>query len=246
VTQSRFAERHPFWFVAILEVLVILVYLGFGTIAHFTKLSNIGLEGTANIILTIIAMIFLSVMGWWRIVGFRPPDQPADLLYFTVPFLPAVVSLVAGVELESVIVVTQLLAITAMVGFAEEAIFRGLMLNALKPRGAWMAAIVSSLLFGLSHSPSVLSGKDLVDVVVQMLYALAIGFAFAALVLKKGILWPLVVAHFLIDFTAMIGRTDFSPTVNSVLGVAITFVFGSYGLFVMLQKPNANVVPVMT
>ena len=246
MTQSRFAERHPFWFVAILEVMVILVYLALGTIAHFTNLSNVGLEGLANLVLTIIAVILLSVMGWWSIVGFRPPDQPADLLYFVVPFLPAVVSLLAGVELKNVLVVTQLLIITLMVGFAEEAIFRGLMLNALKSRGTWTAVIVTSLLFGLSHSLNVLSGKNLADVLVQILYALAIGFAFAALVLKKGIIWPLVLAHFLIDFTAMIGRTDFSPVLNSILGVAINFVLGSYGLLVMLQKPNVKVMPVMS
>ncbi len=246
MTQSRFAERHPFWFVAILEVMVIFVYLALGTIAHFTNLSSIGLEGIANLVLTIIAVILLSVMGWWRVAGFRPPDHPADLLYFIVPFLPAVISLVAGIELKNILVVTQLLIITSMVGFAEEAIFRGLMLNALKSRGAWTAAIVTSLLFGLSHSLNVLSGKNLADIVTQILYALAIGFAFAALVLKKGIIWPLVLAHFLIDFTAMIGRTDFSPVLNGVLGVAITFVLGSYGLFVMLQKPNVEVMPVMT
>ena len=171
--------------------MVILVYLALGIIAHFTNLSNVGLEGLANLVLTIIAVILLSVMGWWSIVGFRPPDQPADLWYFVVPFLPAVVSLLAGVELKNVLVVTQLLIITLMVGFAEEAIFRGLMLNALKPQGTWTAVIVTSLLFGLSHSLNVLSGKNLADVAVQILYALSIGFAFAALVLKKGIIWPL-------------------------------------------------------
>ena len=240
MTQSRFAERHPFWFVAILEVMVILVYLTLGTIAHRTKLSNVGFEGIANLVLSVIAATLLSIMGWWRVVGFRRPDQPSDLLYFVVPFLPAVISLVAGVELKSVLVVTQLLIVTAMVGFAEEAIFRGLMLNALKPRGEWTAVIVTSLLFGLSHSLNVLSGKNLAVVAVQILYALAIGFVFAALVIKKGIIWPLVLAHFLIDFTAMIGKTNFSLAWDSVLGVTITFVLGSYGLFVMLQKPDVN------
>jgi uncharacterized protein len=246
MTRSQFAERHPFWFVAILEVIVIFVYLALGTIAHFTNLSNLALGSIANFVLTIIAVILLSVMGWWRVVGFRRPDQPSDLLYFIVPFLPAVVSLVAGVEIKNVLLLTQLLLFTLMVGFAEEAIFRGLMLTALKPKGVWTAAIVTSLLFGLSHSLNVLSGKNLIDIVTQILYALAIGFAFAVLVLKKGILYPLVLAHFLIDFTAMIGKTDFSPVLNSILGVAITFILGSYGLFVMLQKPSAKVMPVMT
>ena len=32
---TRFAEHHPYWFVAILEIVVIVVYLTAGTIAHF-------------------------------------------------------------------------------------------------------------------------------------------------------------------------------------------------------------------
>lgn len=246
MTQSQFVQRHPFWFVAILQATVILVYLVLGTIAHFTNMSNLALEGIANSILSIIVVILLSIMGWWRLVGFRAPNQPTDLLYFVVPFVPVVVSLVVGIEMKYSLVLLLLLIVTLLVGFAEEVIFRGLMLNALKPRGAWTAAIVTSLLFGLSHSLNVLSGKNLADVVVQILYALAIGFAFAALVLKKGILWPLVLAHFLIDFTAMNGRTDFSPAWNGILGVSITFVLGSYGLFVMLQKPNVKVMPLIS
>ena len=101
--------------------------------------------------------------------------------------------------------------------------------------------IVTSLLFALSHSLNLLSGKNLVDVAMQILYALAIGFAFAAWVLKKGILWPLVLAHFLIDFTAMIGRTTVPDGLNAVLGVGITFIIGSYGLFVMLQVPEEKI-----
>jgi hypothetical protein len=40
----------------------------------------------------------------------------------------------------SLLLLTEILAITLMVGFAEETIFRGLMLDALKARGFWRAA----------------------------------------------------------------------------------------------------------
>ena len=249
VTRSQFAERHPFWFVAILEVVVILVYLVAGTLARFMKPANVEASANANlasplvfanIALTVMVVFLLSSMVWWRVVGFRRPARVTDLRYYAVPFLPAIVSLVVGVEVSSGLLLLQFLALTLMIGFVEESIFRGLMLNALKPRGAWTAVIVTSMLFALSHSLNLLSGKNLADVAMQILYALAIGFAFAALVLKKGLLWPLVLTHFLIDFTAMIGKTDVSYEWNIVLGVAITFIIGSYGLFVMLQVPEGK------
>lgn len=250
MTRSQFAERHPFWFVAILEVVVILVYLVAGTLAHFMKPANVETSANAdlasplvfaNIALTILAVFLLSSMAWWRVVGFRRPARVTDLWYYALPFLPAIISLVVGVEVSNGLLLLQFFAITLMIGFVEESIFRGLMLNALKPRGAWTAVIVTSLLFALSHSLNLLSGKNLADIAAQILYALAIGFAFAALVLKKGILWPLVLAHFLIDFTAMIGKTDVPDGLNAVLGVGITFAIGSYGLFVMLQVPEGKI-----
>jgi membrane protease YdiL (CAAX protease family) len=239
--RSLFAERHPYWFVTILEIVVIFVYLLAGTIAHFLNLSNLGLYALANLGLTIIVAALLTVMGWWKATGFRSPDRRGDLLYFLVPFIPMIINFVPGVEVTSLRQLTQILAITLMVGFVEEAVFRGLMLNALKTHGPWKAAIITALLFGLTHALNVLTGKNIVEDAAQIFYALAIGFAYAALVLQKGILWPLVLAHFLIDFVNFIRRPGFtySPFWEVFIVVSMAVVFTAYGFFVMLQTYQA-------
>jgi|SRR5271157_192386 len=238
MNRSLFALRHPYWFVVILEVAVIFVYLLAGTVAHFMKLSNQGLYAIANLGLTIIAALLLTVMGWWKAVGFRSPDKPGDLLYYFVPFLPALINLVPGVELTSRLLLLESLAIALMVGFVEESIFRGLMLHALKDHGFWRAAIITSLLFGLTHALNLLTGKSVAEDLAQIFYAPAIGFAYAALVLKKGILWPLILAHFLIDFINYIQRPGFTypPVLALLIVVSIAVVFTAYGIFVILQK----------
>jgi uncharacterized protein len=237
MNRSPFAERHPYWFVAILEVVVIFVYLLAGTVAHFMNLSNRGLYGIANLGLTVIAALLLTAMGWWKAVGFRSPDKPRDLLYFIVPFLPLAINLIPGVEVTSLLLLTEILAITLMVGFVEETIFRGLMLNALKAHGFWRAAIITSLLFGLTHAMNVLTGKSVAEDAAQVFYAVAIGFAYAALVLMKGILWPLILAHFLIDFTYFIQKPGFTfpPFWTLFIVVGMAIIFTAYGIFVMLQ-----------
>ncbi|NNJ13587.1 CPBP family intramembrane metalloprotease [Chloroflexales bacterium ZM16-3] len=234
----RFVECHPYWFVAILEIIVIAVYLIAGTIASVAQLSNQAIAGMANTTLSVLVIGALSALGWWRAVGCRRPAHPRDLLFFLPPVIPVLLNLVVGLSIPSLFLFLELLALACLIGFAEEAIFRGLMLNALKARGLWQAAIITALLFGLSHSLNLLSGKSGAAILIQVAYALAVGFAFAAVVLKKGILWPLVIAHTLIDFTSFIGRDDFPDSWNTIAGVALTCMFMWYGLYLMWQKDD--------
>jgi membrane protease YdiL (CAAX protease family) len=142
-----------------------------------------GLYSLANFGLTIIVAVLLTVMGWWKAVGFRAADRRGDLLYFLVPFIPMFLNFIPGIQVSSWRYLLEVFVITLMVGFVEESVFRGLMLNVLKTRGLWKAAIITTLLFGFTHA-------------LQICYAMAMGFA--ALVLRKGILWPLVLTHWLL------------------------------------------------
>jgi membrane protease YdiL (CAAX protease family) len=235
----RVIERHPYWFVAILEIIVIAVYLMAGTIAHLAQFSNQAITGIANTTLSVLVIGALSTLGWWRAVGFTRPAQPRDLLFFLPLLLPVLINLGVGLNVPSLVLFTQLLGLALLIGFAEETIFRGLMLNALKARGLWQAAIITSLLFGLSHSLNLLSGKSGVEILIQVAYALAVGFAFAALVLKKGLLWPLIFVHALINFTSFIGKDTLPAFWNTVAGVTLTFLFMAYGLYLMWQPSAA-------
>jgi CAAX protease family protein len=238
MNRSLFANRHPYWFVTILEMVVIVVYLLVGTFAHFLNLTNLDLYGLANFILSILVAILLTVMGWWKAVGFRAADSRGDLLYFLIPFIPMFINFIPGVEVTSFRYLLEVAFVFLMVGFVEEVIFRGLMLHALKGRGLWKAAVITALLFGLTHAFNVLAGKSLVDDAAQIVYAVGIGFGFAALVLCTGILWPLVLAHWLINFANYIQKPGFTYPApwNVVIPVGIAVLFTVYGIFLMLKK----------
>ncbi len=239
-----FAERHPLWFVALLELAVIVTYLLVGTAAHFTHVSNDGVAAIATTALSVLAAGLLGALGWWRVVGFRRAATPRDLLWVLPLLLPVLLNLVVGLEFGGLLLTFELLLIALLIGFAEETIYRGLMLNALKARGHWTAAIVTSVLFGVSHSLNLLSGKSGAEILIQVAYALAIGFGFAAVALRTGLIWPLILVHALINFTSFIGKTELSPTWNAVAGVGVTFAFMSYGLFLMRQGKRNTVVQV--
>lgn len=240
-----FTDRHPYRFVVLLESVVILVYLLAGTIAHFVSLSTLGLSALANLSLTVIVAFLLTRMGWWRAVGFRRPDRRSDLWYFVVPFVPAAINLIPGINVGSLGFLLSMLAIALLVGFVEEGIFRGLMLHVIEPHGRWKAAVITAVLFGLTHSLNVLTGKSVAEDAAQVCYAMAIGFAFAALVLRTGILWPLVLAHALIDFVNYIENPDFvyPESLQLAIVIGVTVLFAGYGLFVMRGVPRAHTGP---
>jgi len=240
-----FTDRHPYRFLALLEGGVILVYLLAGTVAHFAGLSTMGLYALANLALAVIVAFLLTRMGWWRAVGFRRPDRRSDLWYFAVPLVPAAINLIPGIDVGSLGFLLSMLAIALLVGFVEEGVFRGLMLHVIEPRGPWKAAVITAVLFGLTHSLNVLTGKSVTDDVAQVCYAMAIGFAFAAIVLRTGILWPLVLAHALIDFVNFIQNPDFvyPESLGLAIVIGMTVLFASYGLFVMRGVPHAHTGP---
>lgn len=93
-----------------------------------------------------------------------------------------------------------------MVGFAEEYLFRGMLLGAFlkkfgaQKHGVFLSIALSALLFGLFHLTNLLKNDNVGQVLVQVGFASFIGFFFAALLLKTNKLVPIAVTHGLINF----------------------------------------------
>ena len=135
---------------------------------------------------------------------------------------------------------TGLILLALMIGFVEESVFRGLMLTALRERGEWRAIIVTAVLFGATHLANVLAGANLLETASQIAYAVAFGVAFAALVLRKGIIWPLVLAHAAIDAASFLQEPGFTFTTTwrLIVNLGAVAVFTAYGVLVMRRGPG--------
>ena len=123
-------------------------------------------------------------------------------------------------------------------GFVEEILFRGLMLRALLPTGIWRAALISAALFGGMHILNVLSISSPAYALLQVGYAAAIGFGYAALVIHTGTIWPLILAHFLTNFAGFMaagGAGAAGPVaVREILFSAVYIVlFSVYGTYLL-------------
>ena len=105
-----------------------------------------------------------------------------------------------------------------LVGFAEEIVFRGVILNLFLDRfpntkGGIVAAIIADgICFGGLHLINLLSGANPVSVIVQVITAGFMGATFAALYVRTRNIWVCMLAHGLIDFATLFWGTLYQGT----------------------------------
>ena len=236
--QSKFISKQPYLFTALIVLAMTVIYIASGAAVTILKLPTFDLYIIANVSLAILGIVLLTRLQLWKEVGFRAFAVPSDLRLYWLPLFPALINLSFGIDQISILQFAMFFVVAGLIGFVEEVFFRGLILRAIAPLGLWRAAIISSVIFGVAHSLNILSGANPISTLLQIGYALAIGFAFVAVTLRTGVIWPLVIIHALIDFAAFIaaGKTDSSATVSTssiMMSVIYIVTFTVYGVFMM-------------
>jgi len=129
------------------------------------------------------------------------PKDTRRYLYFIPMWILATGNLWGGVSLNYK-GAGQVIAILSMllVGFIEEMIFRGFLFRALlKTNSVLAAVIISAATFGMGHLVNLLSGQATKETVIQVFFAISLGFVFTLVYYKSGKLLPCIIAHSLID-----------------------------------------------
>ena len=128
----------------------------------------------------------------------------------------------------------------AFVGFSEELIFRGFLFKAMLKDGSVITAvIVSSVTFGLGHIINLFTGHELTETLLQIVFAIAIGFAFTMTYYRGGSLLPCILAHSIIDVFSLFASDNASSLMNWVTHIVVIFIMIAYGLYLVkcVDKP---------
>jgi hypothetical protein len=188
-----------------------------------------GLDATRVGLIIIALLAVLVALGvtfaqWWRDIGYTPLREWRDMRWLVVPALIAVLPLLAGIKPLSAQTYAILIAGYALTGFAEETMFRGVMVKLLERRSPIFIACATAVLFGLTHLANIVIRDESGIVVAQAIGAAAFGFGFAALRLRTNALLPLVVLHAAQDLFLQMGNLPLIPVV--VVEDIILFVLG--------------------
>ena len=138
----------------------------------------------------------------------------------------------------------------AMIGFVEELVFRGVILNLFLDRfeksekGLVASILLSGLLFGSMHFANIMAGGKLSSVFIQVVSATCLGILFGTVYAMTRNFWLVVAIHSLIDFGSllssglyksggMVAKINQFSAVN-LIGIVVL----SIPCFVLLRKNN--------
>ena len=142
-------------------------------------------------------------------------------------FLPLAVmsctNLKNGVAFSAPVFVSLLMAVNLAVGgYVEEIIFRGFLFRAMSKDNLRTAIIVSAVTFGAGHIVNLANTADTIGVLLQICYAIMIGFLYTVIVWKGGSLWPCIASHMFVNGSSVFAleHGPFHNLVASVFGQA--------------------------
>lgn len=191
------------------------------------------------ILLSAILYFFIRKNGLTEKYGLCKPQLPAAKMLFYAPLLVLLTAnLWYGIGMNQSPVETVLYVLSMFcVGFLEELIFRGLLFKAMAKDGVRSAIIVSSVTFGIGHIVNLFngSGAELLPNLLQVVYAIAIGFAFVMIYVKSKSLLPCILTHSIFNgLSAFANEAAMTPQREIVSGILLAVIGGGYALYLAL------------
>ena len=200
---------------------------------------------TLPVLLIFSAALFLFVRGngLCEKYGLCRPRVPAKSVLFYLPLVViASVNLWLGAAWNHNLTVTVLYVLSMIcVGFVEELIFRGFLYRAMCQSNKTAAMLVSSMTFGIGHLVNLFngSGETVLSTLLQVCYAMALGFVFVLLFERTGSLLAGVATHSVINLlSAFVNQTALTPQREMLLSLALIVLSAGYALFLLLTWPK--------
>lgn len=213
---------------------------------------EIGIEKVVTlpilIILSFVLFFFISKNKLYNKYGLCKSNVNHSKMLFYIPLIILITTnLWYGVALNFTCLETVFYILSMFcVGFLEEMIFRGLLFKAMEQNDVKSAIIVSSVTFGIGHIVNLIngSGANLISNLLQVVYAMAIGFTFVMIFYKTKSILPCIMTHSIFNaLSAFSNEAIMIPQNEIISGIIITIIAGVYALyitFMIKEKDKEN------
>lgn len=115
------------------------------------------------------------------------------------------------------------------IGFLEEVIFRGFLFKMMAKDNVKTAIIVSSITFGMGHIVNLLNGADFLPTLMQVGYAICLGYLFVIIFYKSKSLIPCIIAHAVNNALSIFNvENELSLYIIPVLLMVVPLVYAVY------------------
>jgi len=235
---KNFAIKHPMLFAVIVLLMLEAIVLGALLISNLAGIPLLSLDLPMLLLNAIFAIILISVMRWWGETGFNAPLHWKNLHFLIIPLVLLIgPTLFFQPQLPSSDRIIVFIIVTLLIGFQEEAIFRGVLLRTFMSRGTMQAVLISAAMFAIIHVNSFLVGRDPMFVVSQIIASFLGAIGLGALRIRMNSIMPLILLHAFNDFV------QFSATGGleagevalyiSILKIVLGGLIALYGLYLL-------------
>lgn len=189
---KKLFEKHETLFCILLIVLYILT--NSFCVQNFGYTSWVGF--VVNTALSALLLALMFALNRTAYYGLTKAENGKKFLYFLPLALILTVNLWNGINLRNSPREILFHILTMLnIGFIEEVIFRGFLFKMMAKDNVKAAIIVSSLTFGIGHILNLLNGAELIPTLLQICYAVAIGYLFVLIFHKSKSLIPCIITH---------------------------------------------------
>lgn len=200
------------------------------------------------IILSFILFFFIRKNKLYNKYGLCKSNVNHSKMLFYIPLIILITAnLWYGVALNFTCLETVFYILSMFcVGFLEEMIFRGLLFKAMEQNDVKSAIIVSSVTFGIGHIVNLIngSGANLISNLLQVVYAMAIGFTFVMIFYKTKSILPCIMTHSIFNaLSAFSNEAIMIPQNEIISGIIITIIAGVYALYIafMIKEKDKEI-----
>ena len=216
------------------------------TVLLSLQLSVITVGIISGAVLSVLGAVVITRLAVWDELGVtgRPPRW-RTLLWFLPFAVYGVLPLTEGLDATAG-KVAGAVAFGVLIALWKFTVL-GLLLYAWLPGGTRVAAGRTGLFWGVMHVGGILLGGAVAPTLLLALSCVFLGFAFAAVRLRTGLLWPLVLTYaLLMSPAAAVQVDDAGNLVASVSDVVpaltVSLLLAVYG-FVAMRRPSATTDP---
>lgn len=225
---KRLYEKNELYFALVwIGLYVVLMNIALQVCGGFDDLAD---KTVRQMLVPVVCILLLAVLStvWilrnglaekFGLCAFR--GSYTTFLWFAPLILMSCINLKNGLALTAPAAVSVLMMVnTAVAGYVEEIIFRGFLFRAMAKENLKSAIIVSAVTFGVGHIVNLANTADTLGVVLQVCYAIVIGFLYTVIVYRGGSLWPCIASHMFVNGTSVFAREQgpFSELVHGLFG----------------------------
>lgn len=223
-------------------VLIIVYVVGSSVILNVSEdplVQNIA-AAAFNAVMTAVLIVFIAKNNLAKHVGLCRSEVSAAKMLFYIPLiLCATATLFFGVGLEMSPAATVFRTVKMIfVGFLEEVIFRGFLFKGICKENVTRAIVISSVTFGIGHIVNLFNGYDILSAVVQIVFAVAVGFLLVFIFYRTGSLIACICFHSLNNSVSgfssgehlinALGSEQTAALVSTAAKIAITIIYLLY------------------